>query len=109
MPELIHVFSAGNSNGGGSTAAGSQWFNVTGGHKVGKNTSTSSGQESRSLHGMSGYMYIFIRALALADLCYLFSNLLACYFGSKADLASEFYAKQIQIIQPTWNAFKAEH
>ena len=53
------------------------------------------------------YMYIFIRALACADLCYLFSNLLACYFGSKADLSSEFYAKQI--IQPTWNAFKAEH
>ena len=76
-------------------------------HKVGKNTSTSSGQENRSLHGMSGYMYIFIRALACADLCYLFSNLLACYFGSKADLSSEFYAKQI--IQPSWNAFKAEH
>ncbi|MFK7787264.1 MAG: S8 family serine peptidase, partial [Crocinitomicaceae bacterium] len=37
MPELIHVFSGGNSNGGGSTAAGSQWFNVTGGHKAGKN------------------------------------------------------------------------
>ncbi|MBL4666835.1 MAG: S8 family serine peptidase, partial [Sneathiella sp.] len=40
MPELIHVFSAGNSNGSGSTPAGSQWFNITGGHKVGKNTMT---------------------------------------------------------------------
>ncbi|MFK8039363.1 MAG: S8 family serine peptidase [Crocinitomicaceae bacterium] len=36
-PELIHVFSAGNSNGSGSTAAGSQWFNITGGHKAAKN------------------------------------------------------------------------
>ncbi len=37
MPDLIHVFSAGNSNGSGSTAAGGQWFNITGGHKAGKN------------------------------------------------------------------------
>ena len=37
MPELSHVFSAGNSNGLGNTAAGSQWFNITGGHKIGKN------------------------------------------------------------------------
>lgn len=36
-PELIHVFSTGNSNGSGSTAAGSQWFNITGGHKSAKN------------------------------------------------------------------------
>ncbi|MBT8194796.1 MAG: S8 family serine peptidase, partial [Bacteroidia bacterium] len=34
---LMQVFSAGNSNGGGSTPAGSQWFNITGGHKAGKN------------------------------------------------------------------------
>lgn len=40
MPSLIHVFSAGNSNGSGSTSAGSQWFNVTGGHKAGKNVVT---------------------------------------------------------------------
>lgn len=40
MPDLIHVFSAGNSNGSGSTAAGSQWFNITGGHKAGKNVVT---------------------------------------------------------------------
>jgi len=40
MPELIHVFSAGNSNGQGNTSAGSQWFNVTGGHKAGKNVVT---------------------------------------------------------------------
>lgn len=40
MPDLVHVFSAGNSNGSGSTAAGSQWFNVTGGHKAGKNVIT---------------------------------------------------------------------
>ncbi len=37
MPELTHVFSAGNSNGLGTTTAGSQWFNITGGHKIGKN------------------------------------------------------------------------
>lgn len=37
LPSLMHVFSAGNSNGGGSTAAGSQWFNITGGHKAAKN------------------------------------------------------------------------
>jgi subtilisin family serine protease len=36
-PELIHVFSAGNSNGSGFTSAGSQWFNITGGHKSAKN------------------------------------------------------------------------
>ena len=36
-PELIHVFSAGNSNGDGPTAAGSQWYNITGGHKSAKN------------------------------------------------------------------------
>ncbi|MDF1673700.1 MAG: S8 family serine peptidase, partial [Vicingaceae bacterium] len=40
MPELIHVFSAGNSNGQGNTSAGGQWFNVTGGHKAGKNVVT---------------------------------------------------------------------
>lgn len=40
MPDLVHVFSAGNSNGSGSTAAGSQWFNITGGHKAGKNVIT---------------------------------------------------------------------
>ena len=37
MPELVHVFSTGNSNGQGNTPAGSQWFNITGGHKAGKN------------------------------------------------------------------------
>ena len=37
MPELIHIFSCGNSNSQGFTAAGSQWFNITGGHKSGKN------------------------------------------------------------------------
>ncbi|MFD1552824.1 hypothetical protein DNU06_08325 [Putridiphycobacter roseus] len=37
MPALVHVFSAGNSNGSGTTAAGSQWVNITGGHKAGKN------------------------------------------------------------------------
>ena len=40
MPSLVHVFSAGNSNGGGSSAAGTQWFNITGGHKAGKNVIT---------------------------------------------------------------------
>lgn len=40
MPELTHVFSAGNSNGSGNTSAGGQWFNVTGGHKAGKNVIT---------------------------------------------------------------------
>lgn len=40
MPELTHVFSAGNSNGSGSTSAGGQWFNITGGHKAGKNVIT---------------------------------------------------------------------
>ena len=38
LPELIHVFSAGNSNGQDcGYGAGNQWGNVTGGHKVGKN------------------------------------------------------------------------
>jgi len=37
MQELIHVFSAGNSNGQGNTPAGSQWYNITGGHKSAKN------------------------------------------------------------------------
>lgn len=37
-PELIHVFSAGNSNGQNcGYGAGGQWGNITGGHKVGKN------------------------------------------------------------------------
>ncbi|MFK8044308.1 MAG: S8 family serine peptidase [Crocinitomicaceae bacterium] len=36
-PSLIHVFSAGNSNNSGNTAAGGQWFNITGGHKSAKN------------------------------------------------------------------------
>ena len=75
-------------------------------HTVGRNPSTSSGQESRIQHGMSGYMYIFIRGLACADLCYLCFNLLACYFGSNEDLLSKFYVARI--IQPTWNAFKVE-
>ncbi|NNM16260.1 MAG: S8 family serine peptidase, partial [Bacteroidia bacterium] len=39
-PSLLQTFSAGNSNGGGSTSAGSQWFNITGGHKAGKNCIT---------------------------------------------------------------------
>lgn len=38
LPELMHVFSAGNSNGQDcGYGAGSQWGNITGGHKVGKN------------------------------------------------------------------------
>lgn len=38
LPELIHVFSAGNSNGSDcGYGAGDQWGNITGGHKVGKN------------------------------------------------------------------------
>lgn len=38
LPELIHVFSAGNSNGQDcGYGAGNQWGNITGGHKVGKN------------------------------------------------------------------------
>ena len=37
-PSLLHVFSAGNSNGSDcGYGAGSQWGNITGGHKVGKN------------------------------------------------------------------------
>jgi hypothetical protein len=40
-PELIHVFSAGNSNGADcGYGAGNQWGNVTGGHKIGKNVLT---------------------------------------------------------------------
>ena len=39
--DLLHVFSAGNSNGACSTyGAGSQWGNITGGHKQGKNCMT---------------------------------------------------------------------
>lgn len=35
---LMHCFSAGNSNGGCSSyGAGNQWGNITGGHKIGKN------------------------------------------------------------------------
>ncbi len=40
-PELIHVFSAGNSNNADcGYGAGNQWGNVTGGHKIGKNALT---------------------------------------------------------------------
>lgn len=38
IPNLLHVFSAGNSNGSNcGYGAGSQWGNITGGHKQGKN------------------------------------------------------------------------
>ncbi|MDN3723237.1 S8 family serine peptidase [Aequorivita sp. SDUM287046] len=38
MPNLQHTFSAGNSNGNNcGYGAGSQWGNITGGHKQGKN------------------------------------------------------------------------
>ncbi len=38
LPNLLHVFSAGNSNGQNcGYGAGSQWGNITGGHKQGKN------------------------------------------------------------------------
>ncbi|GHC44759.1 S8/S53 family peptidase [Ulvibacter litoralis] len=38
IPTLLHVFSAGNSNGSNcGYGAGSQWGNITGGHKQGKN------------------------------------------------------------------------
>ncbi|HAT63249.1 MAG TPA: peptidase S8, partial [Flavobacteriaceae bacterium] len=37
-PSLLHVFSAGNSNNNNcGYGAGSQWGNITGGHKQGKN------------------------------------------------------------------------
>ncbi|RMG74664.1 MAG: hypothetical protein D6722_02190, partial [Bacteroidetes bacterium] len=37
-PSLLHVFSAGNSNGANcGYGAGNQWGNITGGHKQGKN------------------------------------------------------------------------
>jgi hypothetical protein len=37
-PSLLHVFSAGNSNGSNcGYGAGSNWGNITGGHKMGKN------------------------------------------------------------------------
>ena len=38
-PTLIHIFSAGNSNNNNcGYGAGDQWGNITGGHKIGKNT-----------------------------------------------------------------------
>ncbi len=38
IPTLLHVFSAGNSNGSNcGYGAGNQWGNITGGHKQGKN------------------------------------------------------------------------
>ncbi len=40
-PSLLHVFSAGNSNGlDCGYGAGNQWGNITGGHKIGKNAIT---------------------------------------------------------------------
>ena len=40
-PSLLHVFSAGNSNGSNcGYGAGNQWGNITGGHKQGKNVMT---------------------------------------------------------------------
>ncbi len=40
-PTIIHVFSAGNSNGSNcGYGAGTQWGNITGGHKQGKNVLT---------------------------------------------------------------------
>ncbi len=41
LPNLVHVFSAGNSNGSNcGYGAGNQWGNITGGHKQGKNVIT---------------------------------------------------------------------
>lgn len=41
IPTLVHVFSAGNSNGSDcGYGAGSQWGNITGGHKQAKNCMT---------------------------------------------------------------------
>ena len=38
LPNLLHVFSAGNSNNNNcGYGAGNQWGNITGGHKQGKN------------------------------------------------------------------------
>ena len=40
-PNLLHVFSAGNANGSDcGYGAGTQWGNITGGHKIGKNVIT---------------------------------------------------------------------
>ena len=37
MPSLVHVFSCGNSGTASTGAAGAGWYNITGGHKTGKN------------------------------------------------------------------------
>lgn len=37
MPSLVHVFSCGNSGTSSTGAAGAGWYNITGGHKTGKN------------------------------------------------------------------------
>ena len=51
--DLLHVFSAGNSNGGCSSyGAGSQWGNITGGHKQAKNCMTTANLNATG--GLSG-------------------------------------------------------
>lgn len=57
-PNLLHVFSAGNSNGSDCDyGAGDQWGNITGGHKQGKNviatanTFSNGGLANSSSHG----------------------------------------------------------
>ncbi|MEK7253195.1 MAG: S8 family serine peptidase, partial [Bacteroidota bacterium] len=49
-PTLMHVFSAGNANGGDcGYGAGSQWGNITGGHKQAKNCFTTANLYSNSV------------------------------------------------------------
>ncbi|EAS18778.1 subtilisin-like protease [Flavobacteria bacterium BBFL7] len=54
-PTLLHVFSAGNSNGSDcGYGAGGQWGNITGGHKQGKNViATANVNDDGSLAGSS--------------------------------------------------------
>ncbi|PQJ33096.1 peptidase S8 [Nonlabens arenilitoris] len=54
-PSLLHVFSAGNSNGSDcGYGAGGQWGNITGGHKQGKNViATANVNDDGSLAGSS--------------------------------------------------------
>lgn len=68
-----------------------------------------SGQNTNT-NNSRGYMYGYIRGLALADLGYLLFNLQACYFCAHDLNSNEYeswYVYIFSIMQPSWNAFKS--
>ena len=76
-------------------------------YKVQKSVDNVGNAAQRNNHGMKSYMYSYIQGLAWADLAYLAFNLQSCYFGSKPELIEEYRGYLFNVLQPTWNAFKA--